>query len=61
MVRSLRLPGLHAPRASHPRQTLYDLASVTKVTGTTAVFMQLVQQGKVRIVRSGQQIPPGVH
>jgi len=25
------------------------LASVTKVTGTTAVFMQLVQQGKVRI------------
>jgi serine-type D-Ala-D-Ala carboxypeptidase len=31
------------------KQTLYDLASVTKVTGTTAVFMQLVQQGKVRI------------
>ena len=29
--------------------TLYDLASVTKVTGTTAVFMQLVQQGKVRV------------
>ena len=31
------------------KQTLYDLASVTKVTGTTSVFMQLVQQGKVRI------------
>lgn len=31
------------------RQTLYDLASVTKVTGTTSVFMQLVQQGKVRM------------
>jgi serine-type D-Ala-D-Ala carboxypeptidase len=31
------------------RQTLYDLASVTKVTGTTAVFMQLVQQGNVRM------------
>ena len=31
------------------RETLYDLASVTKVTGTTSVFMQLVQQGKVRI------------
>jgi CubicO group peptidase (beta-lactamase class C family) len=31
------------------RQTLYDLASVTKVTGTTAVFMQLVQRGKLRI------------
>jgi len=30
-------------------ETLYDLASVTKVTGTTAVFMQLVQRGKVRI------------
>jgi CubicO group peptidase (beta-lactamase class C family) len=31
------------------KQTLYDLASVTKVTGTTSVFMQLVQQGKVKI------------
>ncbi len=31
------------------KETLYDLASVTKVTGTTSVFMQLVQQGKVRI------------
>jgi CubicO group peptidase (beta-lactamase class C family) len=31
------------------KQTLYDLASVTKVTGTTAVFMQLVKQGKVRM------------
>jgi CubicO group peptidase (beta-lactamase class C family) len=36
----------HAPVT---RETLYDLASVTKVTGTTSVFMQLVQQGKVRI------------
>ncbi len=36
----------HAPVT---KQTLYDLASVTKVTGTTSVFMQLVQQGKVRI------------
>ena len=31
------------------RQTLYDLASVTKVTGTTSVYMQLVKQGKVRM------------
>jgi len=31
------------------KETLYDLASVTKVAGTTAVFMQLVQQEKVRI------------
>jgi len=31
------------------KETLYDLASVTKVAGTTAVFMQLVQQGKVRV------------
>ena len=31
------------------KQTLYDLASVTKVTGTTSVFMQLVKQGKVRM------------
>jgi serine-type D-Ala-D-Ala carboxypeptidase len=31
------------------KDTLYDLASVTKVTGTTSVFMQLAQQGKVRI------------
>jgi CubicO group peptidase (beta-lactamase class C family) len=36
----------HAPAT---KQTLYDLASVTKVTGTTSVFMQLVKQGKVRI------------
>jgi len=31
------------------KQTLYDLASVTKVTGTTSVYMQLVKQGKVRM------------
>ena len=31
------------------RQTLYDLASVTKVTGTTSVFMQLVQRGQVKM------------
>lgn len=31
------------------KDTLYDLASVTKVTGTTSVFMQLVQRGKVRM------------
>ncbi|HOX55860.1 MAG TPA: serine hydrolase domain-containing protein [Candidatus Paceibacterota bacterium] len=31
------------------KQTLYDLASVTKVAGTTSVFMQLMQQGKVRM------------
>jgi CubicO group peptidase (beta-lactamase class C family) len=37
----------HHVRAT--KQTLYDLASVTKVTGTTAVFMQLVKQGKVRM------------
>jgi CubicO group peptidase (beta-lactamase class C family) len=36
-------------RVPTTRDTLYDLASVTKVTGTTSVFMQLVQQGKVRI------------
>ena len=29
--------------------TLYDLASVTKVAGTTAVFMRLVALGKVRL------------
>ncbi len=29
--------------------TVYDLASVTKVAGTTSVFMQWVQRGKVRI------------
>jgi CubicO group peptidase (beta-lactamase class C family) len=31
------------------KQTLYDLASVTKVTGTTSVYMQLVKQGRVRM------------
>ena len=31
------------------KQTLYDLASVTKVTGTTSVYMQLVKQGNVRM------------
>ena len=31
------------------KETLYDLASVTKVTGTTSVFMELVKQGKVRM------------
>jgi serine-type D-Ala-D-Ala carboxypeptidase len=30
-------------------ETLYDLASVTKVTGTTSVFMQLVQQSRVKM------------
>ena len=29
--------------------TIYDLASLTKVTGTTSVFMRLVEKGKVRI------------
>ena len=29
------------------KRTLYDLASVTKVTGTTSVCMQLVQRGKL--------------
>ncbi|HRT08705.1 MAG TPA: serine hydrolase domain-containing protein [Candidatus Paceibacterota bacterium] len=29
--------------------TIYDLASVTKVAGTTAVFMRLVALGKVRL------------
>ena len=36
-------------RAPATKQTLYDLASVTKVTGTTSVFMQLVKQGKVQM------------
>jgi CubicO group peptidase (beta-lactamase class C family) len=36
----------HVPATT---QTLYDLASVTKVTGTTSVYMQLVKQGKVRM------------
>ena len=31
------------------KQTLYDLASVTKVTGTTSVYMQLVQRGQVKV------------
>lgn len=31
------------------KDTLYDLASVTKVTGTTSVFLRLVEQGKVKI------------
>jgi CubicO group peptidase (beta-lactamase class C family) len=31
------------------RATLYDLASVTKVTGTTSVFMRLVALGKVKL------------
>jgi len=39
----------YAHDAPVTRETLYDLASVTKVAGTTAVFMQLVQQGKVEI------------
>jgi serine-type D-Ala-D-Ala carboxypeptidase len=29
--------------------TIYDLASVTKVAGTTTVFMRLVALGKVRL------------
>ena len=36
-------------RVPASKQTLYDLASVTKVTGTTSVFMQLVKQGQVRM------------
>jgi CubicO group peptidase (beta-lactamase class C family) len=40
------------------KQTLYDLASVTKVTGTTSVYMQLVQRGQVRITNSVSQYFP---
>ena len=43
------------------KETLYDLASVTKVTGTTSVFMQLVQQGKVKMSDPVSQVYPGVH
>lgn len=39
----------YAHKSPVTKDTLYDLASVTKVTGTTSVFMQLVQQGKVRM------------
>ena len=39
----------YEPRVPVTKQTLYDLASVTKVSGTTAVFMQLVQQGQVQV------------
>jgi serine-type D-Ala-D-Ala carboxypeptidase len=39
----------YAHHAPVTQETLYDLASVTKVTGTTSVFMRLVQQGTVRI------------
>ena len=39
-------------------QTIYDLASCTKVTGTTAVFMRLVGDGKIHITdRLGKYIP----
>lgn len=45
----------HAPVT---KQTLYDLASVTKVTGTTSVFMQLVQRGQVKMTDPvGKYIP----
>jgi CubicO group peptidase (beta-lactamase class C family) len=37
----------HAVRVT--RATMYDLASVTKVAGTTAVFMRLVGLGRVRL------------
>ena len=39
-------------------ETLFDLASVSKCVGTTLSFMQLVEQGKVRLVdRVDQYIP----
>ena len=31
------------------KETMYDLASLTKVTGTTSVYMRLVQLGKIGI------------
>jgi beta-N-acetylhexosaminidase len=39
-------------------ETIYDLASLTKVAGTTAVFMRLVQMGKVRVTdRASKYLP----
>ncbi len=40
------------------KDTLYDLASVTKVTGTTSVYMQLVARGQVRMTDPVSQYLP---
>ncbi len=40
------------------KETMYDLASLTKVTGTTSLYMRLVQLGKVDIhARVSQYLP----
>ena len=39
--------------------TIYDLASLTKVAGTTAVYMRLVALGKVRLSEPVSQFLPG--
>lgn len=45
VARTTGLPGNPAPS----EKTLYDLASLTKVIGTTSVVIALVQRGKLRL------------
>ncbi len=48
----------YANNTSVSRTTIYDLASLTKVAGTTAVFMRLVALGKVSVnERVGHHLP----
>lgn len=48
----------YADGASVATTTIYDLASVTKVAGTTAVYMRLAALGKVRLNEpAGQHLP----
>ncbi len=37
--------------------TIFDAASLTKVIATTSCMMKLFEEGKVRISRSGHEIP----
>ena len=42
-------------------RTIYDLASLTKVVGTTTAVMVLYDEGKIRSRRSGSEVHPRVH
>lgn len=46
-------------RDSMTLETMFDLASVSKCVGTTLSFMQLVEQGKVRLVDPVDRYVPG--
>ena len=56
-----RLGWTRARRRSPPTARIYDLASLTKVVGTTTALMILFDEGKLRPRRPGREVHPRVH